>query len=282
MGREAPTGATPQCRRALQAPATASPAQLGDLRSRLAMRRNQVAESPTSPATPQSDTSPIASPIASPALEAGCAVGSAGDALDALAVVLVETPTSEGETVHTHMDDPSISQEHQPPPPTPPPPPPPPPTPPPPTPHPPATPQAQIPPPPPTPPPPPPLTPQPLPPTPPPTPPPPPPPPPPDPSPVAASPPTLWEVEAQEAASALSTERERAERVAQLDRQRADELAAAAARQEERRRLSHSHPTLAICHERMFPSCGPTILFEVTTLFSKFAHQASGRGARCR
>ena len=127
MGREAPTGATPQCRRALQAPATASPAQLGDLRSRLAMRRNQVAESPTSPATPQSDTSPIASPIASPALEAGCAVGSAGDALDALAVVLVETPTSEGETVHTHMDDPSISQEHQPPPPTPPPPPPPPP-----------------------------------------------------------------------------------------------------------------------------------------------------------
>ena len=280
MGREAPTGTTPQCRRALQAPATASPAQLGDLRSRLAMRRNQVAESPTSPATPQSDTSPIASPIASPALEAGCAVGSAGDALDALAVVLVETPTSEGETVHTHMDDPSISQEHQPPPPTPPPPPPPP-TPPPPTPHPPATPQAQIPPPPPTPPPPPPLTPQPLPPTPPPTP-PPPPPPPPDPSPVAASPPTLWEVEAQEAASALSTERERAERVAQLDRQRADELAAAAARQEERRRLSHSHPTLAICHERMFPSCGPTILFEVTTLFSKFAHQASGRGARCR
>ena len=280
MGREAPTGTTPQCRRALQAPATASPAQLGDLRSRLAMRRNQVAESPTSPATPQSDTSPIASPIASPALEAGCAVGSAGDALDALAVVLVETPTSEGETVHTHMDDPSISQEHQPPPPTPPPPPPPP-TPPPPTPHPPATPQAQIPPPPPTPPPPPPLTPQPLPPTPPPTP-PPPPPPPPDPSPVAASPPTLWEVEAQEAASALSTERERAERVAQLDRQRADELAAAAARQEERRRLSHSHPTLAICHERMFPSCGPTILFEVTTLSSKFAHQASGRGARCR
>jgi hypothetical protein len=39
---------------------------------------------------------------------------------------------------------------------------------------------------------------------------------------------------------------------------------------------------LAICHERMFPSCGPTILFEVTTLSSKFAHQASGRGARCR